>query len=56
MRQTRKPGTRRDPVGAQHAATAEEPSGSLPQEAPDAPLTSFSDVNSPLICAVTPDA
>jgi hypothetical protein len=53
---------RHDSVGAHHVedpprwtAPAEELSGSQPQEAPDAP-TSFSDVNPPLSCAVTPHA
>jgi hypothetical protein len=37
MRHTRKPVTRRDFVGAQHAAPVDEPSGSLSREAAHTP-------------------
>jgi len=56
MRHTRKPGTWRNSVGAQHAAPAEKPSGPLPQKAAPDASSAFSGINSPLVRAVTRNA
>ena len=55
-RRTREHRPHHDSVGAQHAAPAEETSGPMPREARDVRPTSFSDLNSPHLCAVRPHA